>query len=134
MRDIHGRYLDTKAITENGPSWAKGCGRCRFGILSAPDITGVAPMHLERLVQAIDKEIVFCECEAGKMYRLTLGRIRNSLIAEANRDNRKHMEWQEAKHDTHRDIEVTRLKMQEAREKTPVPSMHMDTAIELVTA
>jgi hypothetical protein len=92
MRDTNGRYIDTKVITANGPTWAKGCGRCKCGILSAPDLTGVAPLHLERLCQAIEKSLMFCECEAGTKYRLDLGRIRNKLIAEANRDNRKHME------------------------------------------
>ena len=88
MRDIHGRYTTTKEIAEFTPEWARGCDACTCGIVLAPELTGAAPLYLERLVQAIDGDITFCTCEAGKAYRVSLLNRRQKLIEEARQDSR----------------------------------------------
>lgn len=71
-RDERGRYHSLKEITANGPAWASGCSECNYGIRLAPDLTGVVSLHLERLVQAVDGDITFCDCQAGQSYRKAL--------------------------------------------------------------
>lgn len=108
MRDIHGRYTTAKAIEANGPTWSRGCPSCTCGIVLAPEITGAAPLYLERLVQAIDGDITFCTCEAGKAYRVSLLNRRQKLIEEARQDTRM---VESAREKTHPDIENARLAM-----------------------
>lgn len=79
MRDDHGRYVDTKTITDIGPDWASGCGACAFGIVAAPDIVPALPLHESRAVQANEDMILFCDCRAGFMYRQQLRRVYNTL-------------------------------------------------------
>lgn len=71
-RNERGQYLDPKPITENGPTYAKGCAQCTFGIVAAPALTQAVPLYLERLIQAIDGDITFCACQAGQSYRTSL--------------------------------------------------------------
>lgn len=83
MRDIHGRYTTLKEINANGPTWARGCDACTCGIVLAPELTGAAPLYMERLVQAIDGDITFCTCQAGQRYRVSLLNRRQEIIEQA---------------------------------------------------
>lgn len=123
MRDVHGRYRDLKEIADNGPEWAAGCDRCTFGVASAPPLTGAASILLERLVQAIDKQLVFCDCTAGERYRANLLNHRQKLIEEARRDSRMGASVAKL---THPDIEMARHKIEEALLNTPAPTVHME--------
>lgn len=86
MRDERGRYLSVKPIEDNGPTWARGCPSCTCGIVAAPELTGAASLYLERLVQAIDGDITFCTCQAGKSYRVSLLNRRQEIIEQTRRD------------------------------------------------
>lgn len=120
MRDIHGRYTTTKEIAEFTPEWARGCDACTCGIVLAPELTGAAPLYLERLVQAIDGDITFCTCEAGKAYRVSLLNRRQKLIEEARQDSRM---VESARGKTHPDIENARLAMSVVL-ATRTPTIH----------
>lgn len=89
MRDERGRYLNTKPIEDNGPAWARGCPSCTCGIVAAPELTGAAAVYLERLVQAIDGDITFCTCHAGKSYRVSLLNRRQRIIEQERRDSQR---------------------------------------------
>lgn len=81
-------YLPSDSVQH----WAYGCSNCRCGIVAAGDLTGIAELHLERLVQALAKEIEFCDCLAGRCYRAYLLNRRQKLIEEARKDKRMHAE------------------------------------------
>ena len=49
--------------------WAQGCADCRYGIVLAPPRTGAVSLYAERLVQASDQSVEFCDCRAGHMAR-----------------------------------------------------------------
>lgn len=89
MRDVRGRYLNSRPITDNGPTWARGCDACTCGIVAAPELTGAASLYLERLVQAIDGDITFCECQAGRAYRVSLLNRRQEIIEQARQDAKR---------------------------------------------
>lgn len=108
MRNERGQYLNLKEIASNGPAHARGCPSCNCGIVLAPELTGAAPLYLERLVQAIDGDITFCTCQAGKAYRVSLLNRRQKLIEEARQDTRM---VESAREKTHPDIENARLAM-----------------------
>lgn len=98
--------------------WARGCEKCKFGIASAPELTGAATLHLERLVQAIDGDVTFCTCKAGVRYQ---NYLRNRLLilrGEAKRDRRMASY---AERGTHPDIEATRQAMLTRVEFVKVP-------------
>lgn len=126
MRDIHGRYTTLKEISDNGPSWARGCPNCQHGIVSAPELTGACSLHLERLVQAVGKQLVFCECKAGQAYRVTLLNLRQGLIEEARKDPRMQ---EQAHRLTHPDIEVARAAVEAAYVMAPAPTIHYEAAM-----
>lgn len=103
--------------------WARGCDKCKFGIASALPLTGIVSLHLERIVQAIDKQLTFCECKAGTRQRAHLLNCRQRLVEEARRDPR--MADAAAKL-THPDIETARRKMAQSYEMAPAPTIHAD--------
>jgi hypothetical protein len=89
MRDKHRRYVNLKELCANGPTGASGCPLCKFGIIAAPELVGAAvPLYLQRLVQAIDGDITFCGCQAGKLYRISLLNRRQEIIERARQDMR----------------------------------------------
>lgn len=121
MRDERGRYHSTKPITESVPEWAKGCDQCSCGIVSAPELTGVASLYMERMIQAKDGVLIFCTCQAGQRYRVALLNRYQALIEEA----RRHPSMLEAARQlTHPDIENTRNAMHAAYEAAPPPTIH----------
>lgn len=123
MRDERGRYISTKEISLNGPEWAAGCDHCECGITSAPELTGMCEIYMERMVQAIEsKGAIFCTCRAGMAARSNLLNKRQALIEEARKNP---MMLAAAMANTHPDIEVARHKIAETRAEM-VPSMHFE--------
>lgn len=59
---------------KHGPEWASGCGQCRYGIVNYEEPRGGDSLYMERLVQAVDGALQFCECQAGNMLRQNLRR------------------------------------------------------------
>lgn len=127
MRDERGNYLNLKEISANGPLWARGCPSCKFGIVSAPDLTGACSLTLERLVQATDKQLVFCKCKAGECAYNNMRNLHQQLIEEARKDPRMQ---EQAHRLTHPDIEGARHKIELAYATMPPPSMHYERASE----
>lgn len=74
-----------------GPEWACGCDQCRFGIINAPPLTRLCGLGLERVVQMELDLVEFCECQAGKLYRISLLNLKQKYVEEAKRDDR--MSW-----------------------------------------
>lgn len=67
-------------------AWAKGCGRCQFGLLHPPDASGF--LADTRRAQFENGELSFCDCAAGKAYAAFLSYKHASMeveIAEARR-------------------------------------------------
>jgi hypothetical protein len=122
MRNELGQYVNTKPILSNGPEWAEGCDLCNVGIVSAPELTGAVSTALERLVQAIEHDITFCDCTAGKMYRISLLNLRQRLIEEARKSP---LMQAQALRGSHPDIEIAQQKILAAHMSAPVPTMHM---------
>ncbi len=102
------RYDVVKDITKIGPEWANGCAECNHGIVSAPELTGATTFYLERIVQAVDGDIVFCTCKAGTCYRASLLNRFQKLVEEARKDVRMR---ESAQQRTHPDIENARIAM-----------------------
>lgn len=118
MRRVKAEY---PASNEN--DWARGCDKCKFGIVSAPPLTGVASLYMERMAQALDKSLTFCSCNAGERYRAALLNRRQMLIEEARKDTR----MADAAHkNTHPDIQATQRLMHAAYEAAPPPTIHAD--------
>lgn len=118
-RDTHGRYINLKAIIENGPEGAHGCPLCKFGIVSAPDLVGAAvPLYLQRLVQAIDHELTFCGCQAGKHYRISLANRRLEIIEQMKQAARG-----KDKVDNPIDVARTLIRLEQAKR---VPTIHLE--------
>lgn len=103
--------------------WAAGCDKCKYGIVSAPELTGACELYMERLVQAIAQEITFCECEAGKRARQFLLNRRQKLIEEARRDPRMAAQ---AMRLSHPDIEISTHNIAHSYAMR-VPTIHLDT-------
>ncbi len=93
--------IDTVEIIDN--AWAKGCKQCTFGLVAAPELTGACEFYLERLVQALNGDITFCECRAGRCYRVNLLNKHRKFIEEARKDPRM---TEQAKRGSHPDLEA----------------------------
>jgi hypothetical protein len=112
--------------TPAAPHWAYGCEHCKYGIKSAPALTGACEIYLERLVQAIERTLVFCECTAGQKYRSYLLHTRARLIREAQ--HAKNM-GDYGKRNTHPEIEWAQARMLGGFEMaTSVPTIHFEVA------
>lgn len=104
----------------NDNDWARGCPDCKFGIVSAPELTGACELYLERLIQALDKQVEFCKCKAGTRQRSYLLNRRQMLIEEA----RTHPLMQQyAQQLTHPDIEIARHAIMHSYEMAKVPTV-----------
>lgn len=123
-RDERGRYHSLKTVEESVPSWASGCDKCTNGIVAAQELTGVAPLYLERMAQALDKDIEFCTCRAGKAYHASLLNRHQKLIEEARKDSRME---RSAMRNTHPDIEAARRDVKAAYAVLyPPPTVHAE--------
>lgn len=117
MRD---RYKSLKELTEVSPDWANGCDQCKAGIVSSPALTGACELYLERLVQAIDGDIHFCDCKAGIRYRVFLKNRLLFLRAEAKQH--KQMGGY-AERGSHPDIENARKAIQSSAAYVKAPTV-----------
>lgn len=125
MRDEKGRYHNMKAVAESVPAWARGCEKCKCGIVEAPELTGAVSLYLERLVQAIDGDLHFCTCQAGVRYRVSLLNRFEALKDEAKRDKRM---TDAAQRRTHPDVEAARHVIHESCSRTAsVPTIHYES-------
>ncbi len=93
--------------------WAMGCDKCEYGLVSPPTIPPVAAsVYMVRLVQATNKDLTFCDCQAGVNYRKYLlhhlGKLRHE--AKANVKGEFNMA-RFAERNTHPDIETIRQAM-----------------------
>lgn len=113
-----GAYLKKESRNQ----WAAGCDKCQYGIVAAPELTGACELYLERLVQALAKEIVFCDCQAGTRYRAFLLNRRQKLIEEA-KCHPLMVDY--AKRGTHLDIEVARIVITNSYTMGAMPTIHM---------
>lgn len=105
-------YLPKESVQH----WAVGCDKCAYGLCIAPTLTGACALHLERLVQAIEGRIAFCECKAGEQCRVFLLNLRQRLIEESRRDKR----WTEyALRASHPEIEWAQAKIAQLVEYMP---------------
>lgn len=93
----------------NENEWAAGCPQCSYGLVSPPERSGACELYLERLVQAIDGDLHFCDCRAGTRYRANLLNRFEFLKREAKKDARMASF---AERGSHPDIEAARRAMQ----------------------
>lgn len=112
-----GAYLPKDSIKH----WAAGCDKCDKGIVSAPPLTGACETYLERLVQALAKELVFCDCQAGKQYYAFLLHRHAFLKREATQHP---LMAQYAQRGTHLDIEVAKLAIEHSYLMGNMPTIH----------
>ena len=63
----------------SAPEWARGCDKCRYGIVRGNlPLGGAIPHYLQRTVQAKDRDITLCTCQAGQAMRSFLRRVYDS--------------------------------------------------------
>lgn len=110
-----------KEFLVEGPKWADGCDNCKFGIEAAPELTRAVELYLERMVQAINGDIVFCSCQAGQQYRVSLLNGHRRLLEEAKR-NPLLSDFVAKK--SHPDIEAAQRILYEKHDS--VPNMHFE--------
>lgn len=68
----------------SAPEWAKGCDRCKFGVIGADYSSSPMPLYQAQPLLAEAGLIRFCDCEAGQAAR------RNAIGV-----------WREVKDDPH---------------------------------
>lgn len=56
------------------PDGVGDCPACSFGLVEPPPLTGSLPLYRERCLQYEMRELTFCECQAGQLYRRFLAR------------------------------------------------------------
>lgn len=110
-------YLPSTSLAH----WSSGCEHCTYGVVSAPELTGACELYLERLVQALAKEIVFCECQAGTRYRVHLLNHHQKLKEQAKRHP---LMADYARRGTHLDIEVAKAAMEKSYVYAAAPTVH----------
>jgi hypothetical protein len=137
MRDERGRYINTKFISDNGPAYARGCPSCHYGIILAPEPSGAVELYLERIVQALDHDITFCDCQAGKSYRVSLLNRRQIILEQHKRDEGRKPQHKSAvskealtpentlRIDNPIDVARAAIAIEQAKNK---PTMHMSGA------
>lgn len=109
-------YLPSAFVND----WARGCANCKHGIVSAPELTGACELYLERLVQVIDGDITFCDCQAGTRYHVFLKNRWLFLMDEVKK--KPSLSWYVGRK-THPDIETARKAMQGGYAFVKAPSI-----------
>lgn len=115
------KYRSEPLPHSNENDWAHGCDKCRYGIVSAPELTGACSLYLERIVQMLDETLTFCTCKAGIRIYANLRNLRQAFIEEARRNPRMQ---QAAALGTHPDIDMARRAIQESYKMAPAPTVH----------
>lgn len=75
----------------NDQAWARGCSKCKCGIVSGADILPALSLYEGRAVQAHEELLIFCDCRAGFMYRQNLRRIYSTLSMDTRRNVLAHI-------------------------------------------
>lgn len=71
----------TERPTSNAkPDWIDGCYKCSEGVIQAPPLPRREALYLERIAQMEAGEIEFCDCKAGRMYRIGLMNARQKEV------------------------------------------------------
>jgi len=61
---------EVTTVQAAGPDWARGCDKCKGGLIDAPDASYFsAPLYLVRVFQARHNLLTICNCRAGNMRR-----------------------------------------------------------------
>lgn len=67
------------------PEWAWGCDKCRYGIVRNDlPLGGAIPHYLQRTVQAKDRAIKLCTCQAGQAMRSFLKRTYDGTMDKSD--------------------------------------------------
>lgn len=114
------RHATPELPRSNENEWALGCDNCRYGLVSPPERSGACELYLERLVQAIDGDLTFCTCRAGKANRANLLNRFEFLKREAKKDGRM---VSFAERGSHPDIEAARRAMQSGYAYVKAPTV-----------
>lgn len=101
--------------------WGAGCDKCNYGIVAAPELTGAVELYLERIVQALNGDITFCECQAGTRYRVSLLNRRQKLIEDARKGK---LMAAYAQRQSHPDLELAQKLVLQSYE-AHVPTIHL---------
>jgi len=68
----------------------RGCGKCKYGILSEPDTSSVAaPLYLRRAIAASMGLVLFCDCDAGRAQERYMEKILKRIPAYMLRKQNK---------------------------------------------
>ena len=59
--------------------WAYGCDSCQFGLILAPALIGHVSVSEQRAIAHVDGLLLYCECQAGHMYRQHLRKVADTL-------------------------------------------------------
>lgn len=108
---------------ESKAHWANGCDQCKYGIVSAPELTGACEFYLERIVQHSAGDIEFCTCRADLAYKAAILNRKQQRIEEARRDPRMSAQ---AHRLTHPDIEIAASHIQNSYIMAQAPTIHME--------
>lgn len=93
-------YVAKDVANAGAPEWARGCEKCRYGILRNDIPSGGAiPLYLQRVVQLKEHYVFLCDCEAGRHARAYYASVWLKAQADASLltgdDYRAAVEWTE---------------------------------------
>jgi len=92
QRRVENRYQEKDIDDAAAPGWARGCDKCKFGLINPPDPSHIpAPWYAARIAQAKVGRLQFCECDAGQGYRHYL--LRKYQDIKSGRD--KFPNWED---------------------------------------
>lgn len=84
-RRMNNHYEGKDIENASTPDWARGCRRCKFGLVNPPDANAApGPLYLVRMFQASNQRLTFCDCRAGQSYRNYLRRVYDAVEAGAD--------------------------------------------------
>jgi hypothetical protein len=86
QKRVENRYQEKYVEDARTPDWARGCGKCKGGLVEpVPGYNHIpAPMYAARVAQAKVGVLRFCTCDAGVGYRNFL--LRKYLDIKYKRD------------------------------------------------
>jgi hypothetical protein len=76
--------MDIKIPVNAATAWARGCPKCRYGLLSTPPFATRESLFVERAIQARLGLVTFCDCHAGKCYYAHLRTVYAALQKNYN--------------------------------------------------
>ena len=93
QKRVENRYKEMYVEDARTPDWARGCGKCKGGLVEpVPGFNHIpAPMYAARVAQAKVGRLQFCDCDAGQAYRHYL--LRKYQEIKSGRD--KFPNWED---------------------------------------